>query len=190
MSLAQGNNTPTRRRIEPGSPNPESDALTIRPVRPPISKALMFVTTCLFSHQWETTEWNKYLPLDRPSQVSTVTGVGRPSMKLDIYENITEKLMVLRSIVATVVQSPRWLGSMTWRPMKINEGRPRTERRAGSGSNERGGTIRPKQIPTPTINRWRAGLQGDRELTISRKKGNPGVDHQEGLGNRKGHPQA
>ena len=35
MSLAQGNNTPTWPRIEPGSPNPESDALTTRPVRPP-----------------------------------------------------------------------------------------------------------------------------------------------------------
>ena len=29
-------NTPTLPRIEPGSPDPESDALTIRPVRPPI----------------------------------------------------------------------------------------------------------------------------------------------------------
>ena len=28
-------NTPTRPRIEPGSPDPESDALAIRPVRPP-----------------------------------------------------------------------------------------------------------------------------------------------------------
>ena len=28
MSLAQGNNTPTRPGIEPGSPDPESDALT------------------------------------------------------------------------------------------------------------------------------------------------------------------
>ena len=35
MSLAQGNNTPTRPRIEPGSPDPESDALTTRPVRTP-----------------------------------------------------------------------------------------------------------------------------------------------------------
>ena len=35
MSLAQGNNTPTRPRIEPGSPDPESDALTIKPVRSP-----------------------------------------------------------------------------------------------------------------------------------------------------------
>ena len=35
MFLAQGNNTPTRVRIEPGSPDPESDALTTRPVRPP-----------------------------------------------------------------------------------------------------------------------------------------------------------
>ena len=31
MSLAQGNNTPTRPRIELGSPDPESDALTTRP---------------------------------------------------------------------------------------------------------------------------------------------------------------
>ena len=35
MSLAQGNNTPTRPRIEPGSPDPESDALTTRPVSSP-----------------------------------------------------------------------------------------------------------------------------------------------------------
>ena len=34
MSLAQGNNTLTRPMIEPGSPDPESDALTTRPVRP------------------------------------------------------------------------------------------------------------------------------------------------------------
>ena len=35
MSLAQGNNIPTRPRIEPiGSPDPGSDALTTRPVRP------------------------------------------------------------------------------------------------------------------------------------------------------------
>ena len=34
MSLAQGNNTPIRPRIEPGSPDPESNALTTRPVRP------------------------------------------------------------------------------------------------------------------------------------------------------------
>ena len=30
MSLAQGNNTPTWPRIEPGSPDPESDALTTK----------------------------------------------------------------------------------------------------------------------------------------------------------------
>ena len=35
MSLAQENDTPTRPRIEPGSPDPESDALTTRPVRSP-----------------------------------------------------------------------------------------------------------------------------------------------------------
>ena len=39
MSLAQGNNTPTRPRIEPGSPDPESDALTTRPGRPPKIKS-------------------------------------------------------------------------------------------------------------------------------------------------------
>ena len=32
-------NTPTRPRIEPGSPDPESDALTIRPVRPPFKES-------------------------------------------------------------------------------------------------------------------------------------------------------
>ena len=38
MSLAQGNNTPTRPRIEPGSPDSESDAQTTsyRPVRSPM----------------------------------------------------------------------------------------------------------------------------------------------------------
>ena len=43
MSLAQGNNTPTRPRIEPGSPDPESDALTTRPVRPLRHYVLKFV---------------------------------------------------------------------------------------------------------------------------------------------------
>ena len=38
MSLAQGNNTPTRSRIEPGSPGPEADAITTRPVRSPYEK--------------------------------------------------------------------------------------------------------------------------------------------------------
>ena len=36
-------NTPTRPRIEPGSPDPESDALTIRPVRPPGGGGAFFV---------------------------------------------------------------------------------------------------------------------------------------------------
>ena len=54
MSLAQGNNTPTRPRIEPGSPDPESDALTTRPVRPSI---VCFATLrlasiiCVMSHR-------------------------------------------------------------------------------------------------------------------------------------------
>ena len=44
MSLAQGNNTPTRSRIEPGSPDPESDTLTTRPVRPlPVMHAVVVV---------------------------------------------------------------------------------------------------------------------------------------------------
>ena len=51
MSLAQGNNTPTRPRIEPGSPDPESDSLTTRPVRPQnfiteIKKTLAGVRNC------------------------------------------------------------------------------------------------------------------------------------------------
>ena len=40
MSLAQGNITPTRPRIEPGSPDPESDALTTRPVHSRITNDL------------------------------------------------------------------------------------------------------------------------------------------------------
>ena len=34
--LLKETNTPTRPRIEPGSPDPKCDALTIRPVRPPV----------------------------------------------------------------------------------------------------------------------------------------------------------
>ena len=41
MSLAQGNNTPTRPRIEPRSPDPESDALTTRPVRSPVKHLII-----------------------------------------------------------------------------------------------------------------------------------------------------
>ena len=37
-------NTPTRPRIEPGSPDPESDALTIRPVRPPFIISVLSVS--------------------------------------------------------------------------------------------------------------------------------------------------
>ena len=44
MSLAQGNNTPTRPRIEPGSPDPVYDALTIRPVRPPCGTEMLSYT--------------------------------------------------------------------------------------------------------------------------------------------------
>ena len=38
MSFAQGNNKPTRPRIESGSPDPESDALTTRPVHSPTKR--------------------------------------------------------------------------------------------------------------------------------------------------------
>ena len=59
MSLAQGNNTPTRPRIEPGSPDPESDALTTRPVRPPI---VCFATLRLASLCYEPT---RFLTMER-----------------------------------------------------------------------------------------------------------------------------
>ena len=49
MSLAQGNNIPTRPRIEPGSPDPESDALTTRPVRPLTNSDRIF----------RTVDWNR-----------------------------------------------------------------------------------------------------------------------------------
>ena len=49
MSLAQGNNTSTRPRIEPGSPDTESDALTTRPVRPPSTKVLTMICTFFVS---------------------------------------------------------------------------------------------------------------------------------------------
>ena len=49
MSLAQGNNTPTRPRIEPGSPDPESDALTTRPVRSPYIYMVYLNNIC----KWE-----------------------------------------------------------------------------------------------------------------------------------------
>ena len=47
MPLAQGNNTPTRPRIEPGSPDPESDALTTRPVRSPRCYVCSMERICL-----------------------------------------------------------------------------------------------------------------------------------------------
>ena len=50
MSLAQGNNTPIRPRIEAGSPDLESDALTTRPVRPP---SFANVTQCLIGPRQE-----------------------------------------------------------------------------------------------------------------------------------------
>ena len=46
MSLAQGNNTPTRPRIEPGSPDPESDALDLASDNEYTGKTL--VKLCLF----------------------------------------------------------------------------------------------------------------------------------------------
>ena len=43
--LLKETNTPTRPRIEPGSPDPKSDALTIRPVRPPICLFVILVVS-------------------------------------------------------------------------------------------------------------------------------------------------
>ena len=55
MSLAQGNYTPTRPRIEPGSPDPESDALTTRPVRSPLGYVIyhscMNLPTCMMNEK-------------------------------------------------------------------------------------------------------------------------------------------
>ena len=45
MSLAQGINTPTRPRIEPGSPDLESEALTTRPVLP---NYVQYMSLCIF----------------------------------------------------------------------------------------------------------------------------------------------
>ena len=63
MSLAQGNNTPIRPRIEPGSPDPESDALTTRPVRPPL---IYFICVCDSVYQHETLI--KLFPVSRTSK--------------------------------------------------------------------------------------------------------------------------
>ena len=62
MSLAQGNNTPTRPRIEPGSPDPESDALTTRPVRP-LLFFLFVVAICDLVHDVETIFQLSYIKL-------------------------------------------------------------------------------------------------------------------------------
>ena len=54
MSLVQGNNTPTWPRIEPGSPDLESEALTTRPVRSP-QTALWLELIFLFEPRREKT---------------------------------------------------------------------------------------------------------------------------------------
>ena len=64
MSFAQGNNTPTRPRIEPGSPDPESDALTIRPVRPPQDNyGIKFVSTVFHLNSYMVNRLDPYLSL-------------------------------------------------------------------------------------------------------------------------------
>ena len=55
MSLAQGNNTTIQPRIEPGSPDPESDGLTTRPVRSPI---YIPVYVCVVHQSFESTAPN------------------------------------------------------------------------------------------------------------------------------------
>ena len=59
MSLAQGNNTPTRPRIEPGSPDPESDALTTRRVRS--SEAVLMSNRKAMNRNWSNQKPNPAL---------------------------------------------------------------------------------------------------------------------------------
>ena len=55
MSLALGNNTPTRPRIEPGSPDPEFDALTTRPVRSPKISVGNVICEGVYRNEWSDT---------------------------------------------------------------------------------------------------------------------------------------
>ena len=67
MSLAQGNNTPTRPRIEPGSPDSESDALTTRPVHSPTLECSYhqhcYANLVMLSVRWCTCPLNGQIPL-------------------------------------------------------------------------------------------------------------------------------
>ena len=58
MSLAQGNNTPTRPRIEPGSPDPESDAQEIKVQTDEFATSVCSTTTSqnTISHARESQE--------------------------------------------------------------------------------------------------------------------------------------
>ena len=82
MSLAQGNNTPTWPRIEPGSPDPESDALTTRPVAPNynIEKVLHLL--------------NDFLTIDRP--------ISMPERTMAILTMVFKKLGLPSSTKKTV----------------------------------------------------------------------------------------
>ena len=76
MSLARGNNTPTRPRIEPGSPDPESDALTTRPVRSPAS--IVYLSIVLCKQYYILLEWSCLTNFN-------AFGMGQPRIKADAY---------------------------------------------------------------------------------------------------------
>ena len=82
MSLAQGNNTPTRPRIEPGSPDPESDALTTRPVRSPAGSVCCFLEQETFTPQNVLViPRNRWLRLNKTEKLFTGTLNHNPKKK-------------------------------------------------------------------------------------------------------------
>ena len=80
MSLAEGNNTPTRPRIEPGSPDPESDALTTRPVPPPHRPGVVFVVVV---HHFQTSYPPKPHGQSKPNFMWSLLGMGEPKFDQD-----------------------------------------------------------------------------------------------------------
>ena len=79
-------NTPTRPIIEPGSPDPKSDALTIRPVRPPHS-GLWYTTFGIVVH---------YMLKLHPVQESYVEGTFR----IPLHRNASDATIIKKGIEA------------------------------------------------------------------------------------------